>query len=67
MAEGPRGAGDRFFVEQAARERVVAQAHRGAFAFQYLDVLRRSGARDHQPDGVRSGVDRGQLDRGGHS
>ena len=59
--------GNRFVVEQAPRECVVAQPHRGAFVFEDLDVMRRSGARDHQADGVRARVDRCQLDRGGHS
>ena len=67
MAEGARRAGDRFFVQQPAREGVVAQPHGRAFAFQNLNVLRRSGARDRQPDRVRSGVNRRQLDGGGHS
>ena len=58
---------DRFIVEQAAGESVVAQPHGGALVLQDLDLMRRSGARDHQADGVRSRVDRRQLDGGGHS
>src|ERR1700723_1214275 len=39
MAEGANRPGDRFFVQQPPGEGVVAQAHRGAFAFQELDML----------------------------
>jgi ABC-type hemin transport system ATPase subunit len=55
-ADSPR---NRIRIEHAARKSVVSQAHRGSFAFQYLDVLRRGSAPDRQADGVRSGVDRG--------
>ena len=67
MAEDARGLRNRFVVEHPPREGVVPQPHGGAFVFENLDVLRGGGARDHQPYGVRSRVDRCQLDRGGHS
>jgi len=58
MTKGACRARDCLLVEQAAREGVVAQADRGAFAFQNLNVLRRSGARNRQSDRIRSGVNR---------
>jgi hypothetical protein len=64
MAECANCAGDRFFVQQPPGKGVVAQAHRGAFAFQELDMLGRSGARNRQPDRIGSGINRGQLDGG---
>jgi hypothetical protein len=35
----------------------MAEAHGGAFSLQNLDVLGGSGARNGQPDRVRTGVD----------
>ena len=52
LAKGADGSVDCFFVEQAARERVVTEANSGAFVIENLDVLRRSGAGDDETDCV---------------
>ena len=66
LAEGARALCDGFVVQQSPRERVVAEANRGAFVIENFDVGGRSGARDDAPDGVRAGVDRREMDGGGH-
>ena len=66
LAEGARGARNRVTANDASGERVMAQAHSGAFAIEHLDVFRRSGAGDYQTNGVRPGVNGCQLNRGGH-
>ena len=58
VSESFCGAGDRRIVEHAAGENIVAQAYGHALVFKNLNLTRGSGARDHQSDGVRSGVNR---------
>lgn len=67
IAERARGAVHRVFIEQAVREGVVAQADGGAFGVEDLDLSERSSAGNYEPDGIRAGVNRCQLDRCGHS
>ena len=67
LAEGAGSARDRVVVEHAACESVVAQADGGAFTVKNLNVMRGSGPGNHQPNGVGPGVDRSQLNGGGHS
>ena len=56
MGEGPRGAGNRRVIKRTVGEGIVAQADGHALVFKNLNLTRGSGARDHQSDGVRSGV-----------
>jgi autotransporter-associated beta strand protein len=48
-------------------DRFAKSTSSGALGFEDLDVFRRSGPRNRQANGVRSGVDRCQLDGGSHS
>ena len=67
LAEGADSAINSFFVEQAARKSIVSEADRCAFAIEDFDVLRRGGAGDDETNRVGAGVNRSEMDRGGHS
>jgi hypothetical protein len=59
LAEDTRGARDGVVVEQPASKGVVAQADCGAFIVEDLDMLRRSGAGNNEPNSIGAGIDRG--------
>ena len=65
MAEGASGFRDGVWAERVAGEGIVAEADGGAFAIENFVTIGRSGAGDEQPESVRSGVDRGDVDRSG--
>lgn len=56
-----------FVIEYPLRESIVPEADCGAFGFKKLDVMRGSRTCDDETNGVRSGIDRTQLDGCGHS
>ena len=65
MAEGARSFGNRVVAQGVARERIVAQTHGRAFAIENFVSVGRSSAGNQQPDGIRAGVNRGDIYRGG--
>jgi len=65
MPEGARGFGDRVFAQHVPREGIVTETNGRAFAVENFVPVRRSGAGDHQPQGIRAGVNRGNVDRSG--
>jgi hypothetical protein len=52
FSEGAGGLRDGVFVEKAACESVVTETNSGAFVVEILDVMRGSGARDDEANGV---------------
>ena len=67
FAESTGGEGDGVFVQEAASERIVAEANSGTFVVEEFEMMRRSGARDDQTYGIRARVDGSQLNGSGHS
>jgi hypothetical protein len=46
-------------IEQSAGKGVVSQTDRGTLVVQYLDMLRRSGTGNDEPNGIGARIDRG--------
>jgi hypothetical protein len=65
MPECACGFSDRVVAQHMPRERIVTETHRCAFAVENFIAIGRSGAGDHQPQGIRARVNRGNVDGSG--
>src|ERR1700735_138911 len=59
LAENSSRARNSVVIKQTASKSIVAQADSGAFIVQDLNMVRRSGASNNEPNGIGAGIDCG--------